>query len=54
MRFGASSTFLDLGACYVLVICLQTPVGPHNEPDMSYVTSPAYAIAGFYCYTATS
>jgi UDP-N-acetyl-D-glucosamine dehydrogenase len=45
-RFTASSSFGDLAACGVVVICLPTPVGPHNEPDMSYVTSTVSALAG--------
>jgi UDP-N-acetyl-D-glucosamine dehydrogenase len=44
--FRASSTFADLEGCEVLVICLPTPVGPHNEPDMSYVTSTVEEITG--------
>jgi UDP-N-acetyl-D-glucosamine dehydrogenase len=46
-RFRESSTFVDLGACDVLVICLQTPFRLHNERDVSYVMSTVYAIAGF-------
>lgn len=44
-RFSASSSFKDLMECAVVVICLPTPVGPHNEPDMSYVTSTVRGIA---------
>jgi UDP-N-acetyl-D-glucosamine dehydrogenase len=44
-RFRASDRFEDLAACDVLVICLPTPVGPHNEPDMSYVETAARQIA---------
>lgn len=45
-RFCVSSEFKDIGDCSVIVICLPTPVGPHNEPDMSYVTSAVERIGG--------
>lgn len=40
-RFNATSSFADLSECHVLIICLPTPVGVHNEPDMSFVMSTA-------------
>jgi UDP-N-acetyl-D-glucosamine dehydrogenase len=45
-RFRATFKFDDLSTCDVLVICLPTPVGAHNEPDMSYVTSAVTQVAG--------
>jgi len=44
-RFTPTSQFDDLAQCDVLVLCLPTPVGSHNEPDMSYVFSTAERIA---------
>ena len=38
-RFTATSNFDDLRVCDVFIMCLPTPVGSHNEPDMSYVLS---------------
>lgn len=44
-RFSPTTTFAALCACHVVIICLPTPVGPHDEPDMSYVFSTAKSLA---------
>ncbi|GAB0489313.1 hypothetical protein MMPV_000530 [Pyropia vietnamensis] len=45
-RFTPTSSLADLTAAAVVVLCLPTPVGGHNEPDMSYVTGAAAALRG--------
>lgn len=44
-RFDSTSCFSDLHACDALIMCLPTPVGPHNEPDMSFVLETVRQIA---------
>lgn len=44
-RFSPTASFHDLAECAVYIVCLPTPVGSHNEPDMSYVLSAAEDIA---------
>jgi len=44
-RFSPTTTFAALCACHVVIICLPTPVGAHDEPDMSYVFSTAKSLA---------
>lgn len=44
-RFLPTSDFAQLETCDVLIMCLPTPVGAHNEPDMSYVLSTTQRIA---------
>lgn len=44
-RFTPTTQFSQLTKCQVLIICLPTPLAPHNEPDMSYVFSAAHQIA---------
>lgn len=44
-RFTPTTTFPALCACHVVLICLPTPVGSHDEPDMSYVFSTVRALA---------
>jgi UDP-N-acetyl-D-glucosamine dehydrogenase len=36
-RFVATSTPEDLGACDAICLCVPTPLGPHHEPDLSFV-----------------
>lgn len=43
--FTPTNDFTQLKQCDVLIMCLPTPVGPHNEPDMSFVLSTAHRIA---------
>jgi len=45
-RFTPTATLDDLSAAAVVVLCLPTPVGGHNEPDMSYVVGAARALRG--------
>lgn len=44
-KFAPTSDFAQLKQCDVLIMCLPTPVGPHNEPDMSFVLSTTHRIA---------
>ncbi|MFT4543190.1 MAG: UDP-N-acetyl-D-glucosamine dehydrogenase [Planctomycetota bacterium] len=43
-RFSATSDFDSLGQRDVVVVCVPTPIGPHQEPDLSYVHTAAAAI----------
>ena len=36
-RFTATTDFTHLGACDVIIICVPTPLGNHQEPDLSYI-----------------
>lgn len=45
-RFTPTARLADLSAAAVVVLCLPTPVGGHNEPDMSYVAGAAAALRG--------
>eukprot|EP00177_Eucheuma_denticulatum_P007322 GFKZ01013324.1.p1 GENE.GFKZ01013324.1~~GFKZ01013324.1.p1 ORF type:complete len:491 (+),score=34.52 GFKZ01013324.1:116-1474(+) len=45
-RFSAVNEISALSACDVLVLCVPTPVGPHNEPDMTFVTGCTRQVAG--------
>ncbi len=38
-RFSASADLSRLGACDVVIVCVPTPLGPHQEPDLSYVVN---------------
>ncbi|PXF48694.1 UDP-N-acetyl-D-glucosamine 6-dehydrogenase [Gracilariopsis chorda] len=44
-HFFPTTDFNQLERCHVLIICLPTPVGSHDEPDMSYVFSTASQIS---------
>ena len=44
-RLTATGDFATLGACDIIVICVPTPLTKHREPDLSYVTRTAEAIA---------
>ncbi len=44
-RFAATSDFDRLGEADALLICVPTPLGRHNEPDLSYVEQTTDAIA---------
>ena len=44
-RFDATTDFARLGEADALLICVPTPLGPHKEPDLSYVEATADAIA---------
>ena len=40
-RFEATTSFERLGECDVILIAVPTPLGRHNEPDLSYITITA-------------
>ncbi len=44
-RFSATSDFDGLADCDAIIICVPTPLGPHREPDNSYIHRSAEAIA---------
>jgi UDP-N-acetyl-D-glucosamine dehydrogenase len=44
-RFRATGDFSGLRACDAILICVPTPLGPHREPDNSYIHSTSREIA---------
>ena len=44
-RFGVTTDYDRLAECDAILICVPTPLGPHREPDLSYVHDTARAIA---------
>jgi len=44
-RYQATTEFSRLRACDAILICVPTPLGPHREPDNSYIHSTARDIA---------
>lgn len=40
-KFSATTSFDRLGECDVIIICVPTPLGNHQEPDLSYITNTA-------------
>ena len=44
-RAEATADFDRLGECDAVLICVPTPLGPHREPDLSYVRRTADEIA---------
>jgi len=38
-RFKASCSEADLRDCDVFIVCVPTPLGPNQDPDLSHVTS---------------
>jgi len=44
-RFLATSDPSELGACDAIAICVPTPLGVHDEPDLSYVVKSTQLIA---------
>jgi UDP-N-acetyl-D-glucosamine dehydrogenase len=44
-RYRATTDFDALGRCDAMFICVPTPLGPHREPDNSYIHSTAREIA---------
>lgn len=44
-RFAATADFGRLGEADVVISCVPTPLGPHLEPDLSFVEKSADAIA---------
>jgi len=43
-RFNATTDFARLGECDVIIVCVPTPLGRHQEPDISYILKTAEAI----------
>ena len=43
-RFQATTEFDRMGDADVIVVCVPTPLGPHREPDLSYVIETGKAI----------
>jgi UDP-N-acetyl-D-glucosamine dehydrogenase len=44
-RFCATSDFVGLAACDVVVICVPTPLTKHRDPDLSFVEATSRSIA---------
>ncbi len=44
-RYKATTDFSLLRACDAIMICVPTPLGPHREPDNSYIHATAREIA---------
>jgi len=44
-RYDATADFSRLRACDAILICVPTPLGPHREPDNSYIHATAREIA---------
>jgi len=44
-RARATTDFESLRDCDAIVICVPTPLGPHREPDLTYVRATAETIA---------
>lgn len=42
--FTPTSKIQDLSHADAIIVCVPTPLGPHNEPDLSYVVDSARAI----------
>jgi UDP-N-acetyl-D-glucosamine dehydrogenase len=40
-KFSATADFSRLGECDAIVICVPTPLGKHQEPDISYIVNSA-------------
>jgi len=43
-RFEVTADFSRMAECDVIIVCVPTPLGPHREPDMSYVLATATVI----------
>ncbi|MDG1838424.1 MAG: nucleotide sugar dehydrogenase [Phycisphaerales bacterium] len=44
-RFSATSNVSDLSVCDVIILCVPTPLGEENEPDLSYVIQSTKSVA---------
>ena len=44
-RYEATGDFDRLAACDAIVICVPTPLGPHREPDNSYIHATARQVS---------
>ena len=43
-RFEATADMGRLGECDAIIVCVPTPLGKHQEPDIAYIVSTAHAI----------
>jgi len=43
-RFRATADFAEIAAVDAVLICVPTPLGPHREPDLSFVTGTLDAL----------
>jgi UDP-N-acetyl-D-glucosamine dehydrogenase len=43
-RYVATTDFDGLGRCDAILVCVPTPLGPHREPDNSFIHATARAI----------
>src|SRR3954466_11961919 len=43
--FGATSDYSHIAEMDAIIICVPTPLNLHHEPDLSYITNTAQAIA---------
>ena len=48
--FLPTSNFEKIADVDVIIVCVPTPLGPHNEPDLSYIRSTLKAIHPFIKY----
>ena len=46
-RFDATSSFVQLSVCDVVIICVPTPLTRHREPDLSFVRSTGEMVARY-------
>jgi UDP-N-acetyl-D-glucosamine dehydrogenase len=44
-QFRASGEFDELTSCDAVLICVPTPLGPHREPDLSFVVNSTKEVA---------
>ncbi len=45
--FEATYDYSAITDCDVIIICLPTPLTPHKEPDLSYITNASHKIANY-------
>ena len=45
-RLRATADYAELGSCEAVVICVPTPLTGSREPDLTYITEAATALAG--------
>src|SRR6516225_5287287 len=46
-RFRATSEFIELKSCDVIIICVPTPLTRYREPDLSFIQNTADVIARY-------
>src|SRR5436853_3917301 len=47
-RFAATSDYARLTQMDAIMICVPTPLNEYHEPDLSYITNTAHAIAPYF------